>query len=196
MFTFNSIHSLHSRFFFSVIITFVFIFAFFSIATITHAANLSLSPSKTSVALEETFTVDIILDTEGSATDGVDIHYLNFDPALLQVQSVEAGALYPSTQTNTFDNTAGTINFSQITTGGGTYTGQGTLASVTFKALASGKAILAFDFEEGNTKDSNVASAGSDVLTSADGGSYRVLSGEGIITLIVDFFKKIFPFLF
>jgi hypothetical protein len=111
MHTFNNTRNSYSRFFFSVIITLVFLFAFFSIAAITDAASLSLSPSRGSAELEETFTVDIILDTEGSATDGVDIHYLRFDPALLQAQSIEPGTLFPSTQTSKFDNTAGTIGF-------------------------------------------------------------------------------------
>lgn len=168
--------------------------AYFTFASTANAATLSLSPLKSSVLIGGTFNVDIYLDTTGANTDGIDIKYLNFNPALLEVQQILPGTLYPSTQVNNFDNAAGTINFSQITTGGSTYNGSGTLATITFKAIATGKATLTFDFELDNTTDTNVASAGVDVLMDADGGSYKIRSGEGFFARIIDFFRNLFSF--
>ena len=170
------------------------VIACLTFAFTANAATLSLFPSKSSVLIEETFSVDILLDTTGANTDGIDIKYLNFNPTLLEVVQVLPGTLYPSTQVNTFDNTAGTINFSQITTGGSTYNGSGTLATITFKTLSAGKAALSFDFELDNTRDTNIASVGVDVLTDADGGSYKIRSGEGFFARIIDFFRNLFSF--
>lgn len=173
------------------------IISYLAFAYSANAATLSLSPSKSSVQVGEVFSVDIVLDTEGAATDGVDIRYLNFDPTLLEVQQVVPGTLYPSTQSNYFDNTAGIINFSQITTGGSTYNGSGTLATIEFKANASGKAEVSFNFEPGSNIDTNVASgAGADILTDADGGIYKIESGVGFFSLIINFFRNLFSFSF
>lgn len=196
-----------SRFFipiFLVVLGTLLLFFLFS-TVVAHAATLSISPHEKSVPIGDVFTVDIILDTEGSATDGVDIHYLRFDPILLEVQDavtrkegiqIQTGSIYTSTKINSVDNIQGTIDFTKITIGGETFTGSDTLATVTFKALTPGTAELIFDFTAGNTRDTNVASAGLDVLRSADGGSYKLGGGNGIISWIGNFFKKLFSFLF
>jgi hypothetical protein len=145
---------------------------FLASSTGINAATLSLSPSTGEHSVDEEFTVDILLNTESTATDGVDIHYLNFDATKLEAQSVTAGSLYSSTPVNTIDNTNGRIDFSQITSGGTTYNGSGTLATVTFKVIAEGSAPLSFSYTSGQTSDCNVASNGSDVLSSATGASF------------------------
>jgi hypothetical protein len=192
----NKLFIISRRFVLTATIIAIIIFVSLLITTTVNAATLSITPSKSSFQISDIFTVEIILDTEESATDGVDIRYLNFDPALLEVQEIQPGTLYSSTQLNRFDNAEGTINFSQVTAGGNSFTGSGTLATITFKALAKGKAELSFDFTDGGTTDTNVASAGVDVLTAAAGGSYRVGSGIGFITRIGDFFRNLFSFLF
>ncbi len=152
---------------------------------LTNAATLSLSPSSGSYTVGDTFEAQIILDTEGAETDGVDIHYLNYDPSLLEVQDanveqtgiqISPGTLYSNTPLNSVDVTNGRIDFSQTTAGGNTYNGNGVLATITFKVLSQGTANIIFDFTLEETTDTNVASSGQDVLTSVANGSYTLNS--------------------
>ena len=147
------------------------------------AATLSLSPSSGSFNVGDIISAQIILDTQGQPADGVDIRYLNYNPALLEAQDEDAtqvgvqiapGGLMPSTAANNVDASAGKIAFSQITSGNATFAGSGVLATVRFKAVAAGVANTAFDSVPGNTSDTNVASGGVDILTSALGGSYQL----------------------
>jgi hypothetical protein len=177
---------------FTISFLLVIAIAFLAFALTANAATLSLSPSKSSVPVGEIFNVDILLDTADDDTDGVNIKYLNFDPTLLEVQKVFPGTLYPLTQSNTYDNASGTINFSQITTGGSTYSGSGTLATITFLAKSAGSAVLSFDFEPDNTRNTNVASAGVAVLTDALGGVYKIRGDEGFFSWIINFFLNLF----
>ena len=144
------------------------------VPSMASAATLSLSPSSQSVNVGDTFTVSINLDTQGASVDGVDIRYLNYNPALLQVQQVTPGTLMPITPANSINASVGRITFSQVVVGGSQYKGSGALATITFKVLASGNASVTFNHTALNTTDSNVASNGSDVLTAVINGSYTV----------------------
>ncbi len=141
-------------------------------------ATLALSPSSGGYEVGSTFDVAINLNTGGQATDGADIHYLNYDPAVLSAVSVVPGSLYSTTDVNTIDNTNGRIDFSQTTSGGTTYTGSGTLATVTFEALSTtAGADIRFDYSAGATTDCNVSKAGGaheDILSSVTDGRYTI----------------------
>lgn len=152
------------------------------------SATIALIPASGTYAAGDIFSANIVLDTHGSAVQGADIISLRYDPALLQAQDEDAttsgtqiapGVLMQNTVFNVADNVAGTITFSQITASGGSFTGNGTLAIVRFKALAPGTASLTFDFTSGNTADTNVASNGSDILASVTNASY-VISGAAV----------------
>lgn len=153
------------------------------------AATLSVSPSTQTVGVGDTFTVNVRLDTQGSSIDGVDLRYLSFNPAILQVVDASAstagvqiapGSLMPLTLLNSVDAGAGRIAFSQVVAGGTKYSGSGTLASITFKALAAGTAAVTFSYTSGNTTDSNIAAGGSDILNAVINGSYSVRGGSTI----------------
>jgi PGF-pre-PGF domain-containing protein len=153
-----------------------------------QAATLTLSPATSSVYVGDIFTVDIMLNTQGQQIDGVDIRYLNFDPALLQVEDsntgttgvqIASGTLMSVTSINTVDNAAGRVSFSQIVSGGTNYNGQGILARITFRAIAAGTAPVTFSFTSGSTTDANVAAGGVDVLSVVNAGSYTVSSPGG-----------------
>src|SRR5258708_5071697 len=58
-------------------------------AASASAATLSLSPSAQTVNVGDTFTVQVLLDTQGQAVDGVDVSALNYNPYFLQVQGVQ-----------------------------------------------------------------------------------------------------------
>ncbi len=153
------------------------------------AASLGLSPSSQSVNVGDTFTVVVALDTQGASVDGVDLRYLNYNQNLLQLQDANSntagvqiapGSLMPMTLANTADVNAGKITFSQVTAGGGNkYQGSGTLATLTFKALAAGTADIFFSHGSGVTTDSNVAAGGKDVLTAVVNGSYAINNSAG-----------------
>jgi chitodextrinase len=149
------------------------------------AATLSVSPASGSVTVGGILTVQIQVNTESGMSDGIDIRYLNFNPSLLQVidentsvagVQITPGALMPNTATNSADNTAGRVLFSQVPAGGTTFTNTAsqTLATVRFSVLAAGTATLTFNHTPGSTTDSNVASGGSDLLTSVTNGSYTL----------------------
>ncbi|MEQ1499820.1 MAG: dockerin type I domain-containing protein [Parcubacteria group bacterium] len=163
---------------------FVFLVIFFaSSVNIVNSATLVLSPSSTSVSVNSTFTVNILLDTTGQPTYGVDINRLRFNPAILQVVDADVatagvqvtlGSLMSVATLNSADNTGGSIQLSQLATPGNTFTGSGTFATITFRAISAGTSNVTFDFTSGNGTDTNVAGLGSDLLTSAPSASYTV----------------------
>lgn len=149
----------------------------------SRAATLSLSPSGGGFTVGAIIPVAIILNTQGAAIEGADISSLNYNPALLEVQDEDAsmpgvqivpGSLMPTVAVNSVDSAQGKIAFSQVTSGTATFMGMGPLASIRFKVLAAGSAIVAFDFTAGNTADTNVAAAGADILTSVANGLYTL----------------------
>ncbi|MDR3643037.1 MAG: cohesin domain-containing protein, partial [Candidatus Doudnabacteria bacterium] len=152
-------------------------------AATASAATLTLTPSSQNLNVGDSVTVQIMLDTGGQAIDGVDIQALNYNPYFLQIQDadnstagtqIQAGSLMPNTLANSVDTTNGKIVFSQVTAGGTTYKGSGLLASITFKALVAGTAKLTLDFTPGSTVDCNVASQGSDILSSVTNAQYTI----------------------
>ncbi len=172
---------------FFALVLFLFLALFFINSGIikaqTQNATLALDPSTGSYIIGNTYTLNIRLNTNGNDTAGADIHYLNYNPALIEIQDsvsgtagaqIQAGSLYTNTVVNSVDTVNGRINFSQTSFGGTTYNGTGILASVTFKALAGGTANLTFNFTAGNTTDTNVASLGQDVLNSVTNGRYTL----------------------
>jgi len=167
----------------SKIITFVVVLAGLGLGLNAKAATLSLSPATGTYSINETFTVSLNLDTLGVAIDGVDILYLNYNTSLLEVQDsdsgtagvqIGSGSVLSQVTINTVDTSTGKITFSKVSGGGTTYTGSGVLATINFKALASGTANLSFDFTSGSTIDTNIASAGTDLLTAVTGASYGI----------------------
>ncbi|MEK9154726.1 MAG: cohesin domain-containing protein, partial [Patescibacteria group bacterium] len=168
-------------------ILFFILAAFFAVIFVYHAeaATLSLSPSVSStITVGNIFNVSLILNTSGAQVDGADIRYLNYNPALLEVQDanslsagvqISPGSLMSITNINTVDVINGRIQFSQTVGTGLTYSGTGVLASVNFKALATGSTNVTFDFTAGVTADTNIASAGTDVLTAVTNGSYTII---------------------
>ena len=148
-----------------------------------NAATLTLSPSFGNYSVGQTFSVNIILDTQGAAVDGIDIVYLNYNPTHLEIIDDNAsqtgiqitpGALMPMTLANTVNANNGKITFSQITAGGTTFTSSGaqSLATVHFKALQAINTQVYFDFVVNGTADTNIASVGKDVLTTVTNGNY------------------------
>lgn len=132
-------------------------------------ASLSLN-GPTSVIVGQSFDVDIMLEVP-IETDAADVIF-NYDPALLEVVTFGTGAattgtLYPNYPVNSVDSTLGRIVLAGATDPGAkAFTGQGTFATVTFKAKAKGQTTLTFEYTKGSTTDSNVVDSkqGRDIL--------------------------------
>lgn len=151
------------------------------LAQVVPVATISLSPSSGSYSVNDTFQVNVNINTSGQNSYGVDINKLRFNPNIFQVVDadvntsgvqISAGSLMPLTIANTVDNTLGTIQFSQLATPGATYNGSGTLATITFRVVSAGSSSLNFDFTLGNGADTNIAGLGGDLLASVVNGSY------------------------
>lgn len=156
----------------------------FSVGVSAGAATLSVSPVSGTYNVNNIFQLDILVDTQSQPIDGVDINALNYNPAILEVQDqnqstagvqITPGSLMPNSVFNSVNVQTGKIVFSQLTAGGQTYNGQGILASINFKVLQTGIASLNFDFISGQTTDSNVSSAGADLLAGVTNGSYSLI---------------------
>ena len=163
-----------------IILSFVFVLA----PIMSFAATLTLSPSSSTINIGSNFTVNVLLDTQGSAINGVDA-YINYPSSLSVVDDdggtsgaqITAGTLMAVLQDNIVDTVNRKINFSQVATAGTTYSGSGTLATIHFTALSVGTASVTFNFTSGATNDSNVISGtnkGVDLLTSVTNGSYTL----------------------
>ena len=153
-------------------------------------ATLSLSPTSGTYEVGQNVSVDILLNTENTPIDGVDIHYLNFDPTVVEVKDQDSGApgaqiapghLMPITLANSVDSAKGQVTFSQVTNGGAKFTNNEpqVLATVMMRILKSGPLDLNLSFTPGNTTDSNVAAlAGRDMLSSVVNSHFEVLPKE------------------
>jgi hypothetical protein len=158
--------------------------AFWSFTTNPAAeVVLAINPESTSVALGENFDLVIEVRAGTQPVDGAAV-YLNFDPDFLQVVSISAGNTLPTILENSYNNTAGQINFSASTLSSfpsGTFT----LATVTFQALAptSGTSLA---FNSSSPRESDVTFEGSSILTGdIDGTIVIAVSHKIFIPLLV-----------
>lgn len=142
------------------------------------AASFSLSPATASKVVGNVFTVDIILNTGGDAVSGATA-ILTYDTTKLQVttgSSVTPGTIFTNLLTNTVDASTGTIRVDSGSLGTA-YTGIGTMATISFKALAAGSAAVTFTFNPSSTTNTSlVASAASptNLLTTVNPGTYTI----------------------
>lgn len=148
-------------------------------------AILSLNPATSTTTLSDTFNAEIIVNTGGAAVDDVDIFYLHFDPAVLQVQDsdpsqagvqIAKGTIFGTYTGMNVDNTNGTISVSGLDIGGLGYNGTGVFATVTFKSISVATTNVTFDFTSGSGTDSNIVEHGTalDILTSVSSGVYTI----------------------
>jgi len=149
-------------------------------ATNSFAASLSFSPSSKNLSINGALSLNVILNTAGSATDGVDA-IITFDNSKLQYVSATLGSLFENPQAITAP-TSNKITLRATSLEGGSYNGTGTFATLQFKAISTGTALVSFDFTSGVATDSNVASKGADLLTSTSNGTYTIGSASGSTT--------------
>jgi len=134
-----------------------------------QAATFSLSPSSGSTV---SGTFDVTLNLTGLSTgdqvSAVDV-YLNYEPSKLEAQSISVSSgIFNDYPIKTIDSTSGQIAVSATASAFEPVTTTGTIATITFRALAtSGSTILSFDYTADSTTDSNIVDSdtGGELLT-------------------------------
>ena len=115
------------------------------------APIINIEPAFIEVLQGENFTVNIMIDPDGSEIMSAQ-YDLHFDNALLSVIDQSKGTFLSHDGTNTmvmpnrFNNTIGTIEYGETRTGVSTgVTASGILAKITFNAVGSGVCSLTMD---------------------------------------------------
>jgi hypothetical protein len=113
-------------------------------AACTPSGPMVWVESPSSIQVNNEVTVSVKAGDIGDLT-ALEIH-LSFDPGILEVIRLDAGDfLAPDfVVQNTFDNTAGTIDYAAAQINRAPANGSGTLLEIVFRAKASGDSPLAF----------------------------------------------------
>ena len=157
--------------------------------------SLTLEPATGSYELDNTFDIELKLNTGGAESDHTEA-YLEYDPTLLQVVDadeeevgvqISPGELYETVLANLADEEEGTIEFSQLSLNPEAYYSTSeaqVLATITFQVLAAGETNLNFVFTgaEQDLEDSNVynAETNEDMLTSVEGATFTLTDSTNI----------------
>lgn len=149
------------------------------------AATLSLSPSSGTFNKSCNFPLDVVVDTQGSQTDGTDAILL-YDSSRFSASTITSGTIYQDYPGNNIDEAGGKITISGLASVTQAFSGKGTLASINFTvkdSAATGLTQIKFDFDpndKAKTTDSNVVQRGTvvDVLNSVVNGNYTVGTGS------------------
>jgi hypothetical protein len=96
--------------------------------------DLVLQPATQTVVVGNVFSITIEAQCNGQDVSGVSA-YLDFDPDYLEVQSITPGTALPTVIQNTYDNIAGTIDYSAGKMGAPFSSGTFTVATVSFKKI-------------------------------------------------------------
>jgi hypothetical protein len=165
------------------------VLSFFFLILLIHpglafaGASLSFSPASESVMVGESFEIDVVLDTGGVETDGVDL-LISYDEMRLEAKNATLGNLYDNI-INEDVSQPGKIVLQALSDAGSGFVGTGNLAKISFKAIAGGPALVSFDIVGESTTDCNVSADGEDILASVSNGSYTILPegiGAGVAT--------------
>ncbi len=123
------------------LISALLLFLFFFSAKGVNAGTLKFDTTTVNTTVNNTFQVQVIVDAASDQINSIDA-YITYDSNVLQAQSVAAGTFFPSIAQNLITGkvyVAGYVN-DPATSKSGT----GTVATITFKALATGTTTLAY----------------------------------------------------
>lgn len=137
--------------------------------------ELFLVPEEGNFRGGEVFKVGVWADTGGLETDAADVE-LFYDPETLLVLSLKKGDIFDEYPELSFDDEKGTIVIRGVDLPGEAFVGNGMMGEITFKAKAVGKTGVEFNFEVGETTDSNLVQTGTaeDILGIAKGAEFMV----------------------
>jgi hypothetical protein len=143
------------------------------------AAVLSLRPNKASFSTTSPFQIEVWVNTRNKPVDGTDV-FLSFNPKMLEAADISFDkGVFPNTPARDFilrQGSTGMLRFSALVEPGSSFTGQGKIATITFKPTGKGATSVEFVFEKrGSTVDSNVGYHGQDMLGRVVNGSYNLV---------------------
>ena len=161
-----------------------FFFLFVQVSA-ASAAIMTLDPASYSAPVGQTFNVKVTIDTEGDSVTSADAVLL-YDSTVLQVVDIVEGDLG---QNPFFPDFFENISPSELYIGASvidpieTKTGQGILATITFKGNVAGLTNVTFDCTPGKTSDTNISKSdknATDIVECARliPGTYTIGSGN------------------
>ena len=142
-----------------------------------EAAYLKLEPATVSSNANETFTINVNIDTENEEVNSADV-YITYDAGLLEAQQVVAGSFFPTVTNNI---ASGRLYIAGLVEDpASSKKGTGTIATVTFKALKDGFATLSIDCSSSKIVKADVNAT--NILECSKNGSSQVTIGSGTTT--------------
>ncbi len=164
---------------FAVCLAFASLLLFASRAQAQCTPTLALNPAGGiyTTGIGATFDVNIEVDTCSYDVDAVDA-VINYDPAILEVDSISEGSIFSTYPLN--QASGGTISLSGIDLST-PFNGTGVLGTIHFRAIDTGSTGVDFVAAAGGTTDSNIVEhgTGTDVLGAVLNGNYSITSGSG-----------------
>ena len=164
---------------FILIFSAIFIFSFFYYPQVKNAvlaATFKFDKTSVQIGVNETFTVEVNVDSGGVEIRSVDA-YINYDDGLLEVVSVSNGDFFPTTLHDT--STSGQIYIAAMVDDPATSKqGTGKIATITFKGKANGTTTVTF-----NCQISKIIKADTDATNIIDCSAFNSLTttiGTGV----------------
>lgn len=111
-------------------------------ATLVPHVEVSFSPRAGSFIEGSTFQVPIVLNTRGTSINGIEVR-INFDSSKLSIVQASTGQSIIGVwvEPPAYDNTRGTASYVGVVPNG-IVTNSGVIGTITFRAKATGKAVL------------------------------------------------------
>lgn len=123
---------------------------------LSDGASLSLSPDSGLYKTGDTFSVDILVDTNEQDVVVV-AAYLNYDPNALEVVSIDVlDSIFTMEAENIIDSTNGQVKITRGLPSPGVNTANGRVARLNLRGLTDADTEISFDFISGATNESNV----------------------------------------
>lgn len=136
------------------------------------AVVLSISPGTSTVSVGQGLTVTVEVQASTEQLDGA-AAYLNFDPARLQTVGLTSGTSLPIVLQETYDNTAGHVDFAAGTLTPPYASGTFTLVTVAFIAVGT-TTNTALTFNATEPRNSDATFGGASVFGGTSGGTVVV----------------------
>lgn len=163
---------------------------------VSQTPSLSFEPASQTVGLDQTFTLNIVIDTGGQKTDGIEAIVV-YDHDKLEFATASAqpskNLFGPESTKILTPNPAPSSETGNVALGAASLDAaaacNGTFATITFKTIAEGTTNVTFSFDPediGATDGSNIAYEGADLLQSVSGASITIGGIENFILIKAD----------